>query len=145
MRAFFGLVSKWPKETLLVWGSITVLIFPLALFAALRVIISRNFLEKAIQVGIVPCILLVYYAIPSEFTILNIENHQDNGNRPPVHLIIFDSLSYEFLLNDSSVSANYPKFESFSHESDVFTNAYSPSSSTDETIPRLLTRIDLWR
>jgi len=142
MRATFGEVSKWPKEVLLAWAVISVLMFPLAGFTALRANISRNFLEKAIRVGIAPCILLVYYALPSEFTVLEIDKPRNNGGRPPIHLILFDMLSYEFLLNDSRVSANYPKFESFSREADVFTNAYAPAGSTGETIPRLLTGID---
>lgn len=141
-RAIFGEVSKWPREVLLVWGIMSVLIFPLALFATLRAKISRNFLEKAIQVAIVPCILLVYYALPSEFTVLKREKPRHHGNRPPIHLVLFDMLSYEFLFNDAKVSGDYPNFQSFSRGSDVFTNAYAPAGSTGQTIPRLLTGID---
>lgn len=142
VRAIFGEVSKWPKEILLVWAAISVCIFPLALLAALRINISRKSLEKAIRVGIAPCILLVYYALPSEFTVLKIEKPRNNGNRPPIHLIVFDMLSYDFLLRDSAIVPDYPNFESFSHEADVFVNAYSPAGSTGPAIPRILTGID---
>ncbi|MFQ5981689.1 MAG: sulfatase-like hydrolase/transferase [Candidatus Heimdallarchaeota archaeon] len=142
MRSIFGEVSKWPKQILLIWAVISVLIFLLAVFAALRVHITRNFLHKAIQVAIPPCILLFYYAIPSEFIVLNIYKPRKNGDRPPIHLILFDMLSYEFLLNGSTISAHYPNFEAFSHEADVFTNTYAPGSSTAATIPRLVTGID---
>jgi len=51
-------------------------------------------------------------------------------------------LSYEFLSNDVTVSADYPYFESFSRGADVFRNAYAPAGTTGGTIPRLLTGID---
>ncbi len=143
MRSFFGQVAMWPRSVLFCWATMTILLPVGAAYVALKIHISRTFLEKAIRAGIVPCILLVYYALPSDFTVVEVEKPISSGHRPPVHLILFDMLSYEFLFENSKAANSYPHFESFSRDSECFVNAYSPGSTTGTAVPRLLTGIDL--
>jgi len=143
MRSFFGQAAMWPKAVLFSWAIMTTLLPVIAIYVALKIHISRTFLEKAIRTGIAPCILLVYYALSSDFTVVKIEKSISPGHRPPVHLILFDMLSYDILFEDSTVAHNYPNFESFSRDSDCFVNAYSPGSTTGIAVPRLLTGINL--
>lgn len=142
MRAVFGHVSAWPNEVLFSWAVLTLLLPALAAYVALKARMSRISIEKAIRIGIIPCILLIYYALPSEFAELRIEKPRRVKNRPPIHLIIFDMLSYDVLFKDIAVKPNYPNFKSFSGEADLFLNCYSPAESTGQVIPRLLTGID---
>jgi len=142
MRAVFGQVSAWPNEVLFSWAVLTLLLPALAAYVALKARMSRTSIEKAIRIGIIPCILLIYYALPSEFVELRIEKPRRVKNRPPIHLIIFDMLSYDVLFKDIAVKQNYPNFKSFSGEADLFLNCHSPAESTGQVIPRLLTGID---
>jgi hypothetical protein len=142
MRSIFGAVSKWPITVLICWSVITLLLPGLATILGLKVKISRSLMEKIINVSILPCVLFIYYALPTDFTILETEKPLRKGSRPPVHLILFDMLSYDFLYQDGEIKPGYKNFKSFSNAANVYLNAYSLSSTTGQVIPRLLTGID---
>ena len=142
MRSIFGAVREWSDTVLISWSVMTLLLVALAVYMALRANISYGVLKKAIQVCVIPCLLLIYYALPTEFTTLRVEKPPHNGNRPPIHLILFDMLSYDFMFMNNKVKTIYSNFESFSNEAEVYVNAYSTAGCTGEAIPRLLTGID---
>ena len=103
IRSIFGVVSKWPDTVLICWSLIT-LMFPfIAGFFALKIKISYSVLEKVINICILPSVLFIYYALPSEFTTLKIEKPLKNGARPPVHFILFDMLSYDFIFQNNPI------------------------------------------
>lgn len=142
VRSIFGAVSKWPNAILAGWSMITLLLPALAIFLVLKIRVSRKVLEKAIKVCLLPSVLFIYYSVPSEFTILKVEKPLRNGDRPPIHFILFDMLSYDLISINNEILPNYNNFKSFSNVADVYLNAYSPSSTTGQTIPRLLTGND---
>lgn len=142
MRSVFGEVGMWPETILYSWAAVTLLLPFVAAYASLRANVSRPMLKKVIKICAVPCILFVLYALPSDFTVLKVEKTPKPGMKTPFHLIIFDRLSYDYLLKDNRILAEYPNFRSFSNESDVFLNARSGGDSTIKAIPQLLTGID---
>jgi hypothetical protein len=142
IRSFFGNVGSWPQSILIGWGIITLLLPVFAIILSIKISISQADLKKLITIVVVPSLLLVFYALPNEFSPLRIERKLNYGTRPPIHFILFDMLSYEFLFNGDDINSCYPNFRSFSQESEVYLNAYSPGGTTDQTIPRLLTGID---
>ena len=142
IRSIFGVVSKWPDTVLICWSLIT-LMFPfIAGFFALKIKISYSVLEKVINICILPSVLFIYYALPSEFTTLKIEKPLKNGVRPPVHFILFDMLSYDFMFQNEEINPKYTNFRSFSKEASIYLNTYSPASTTGQVIPRLLSGVD---
>lgn len=145
MRSVFGQVGRWPKEVLFTWSAVTVAFFPLAAFLAFRYAPSRSFLKKIIQICLIPGLLFAYYALPfpSKFTTLTVEKPFRAGSKPPIHLFLFDMMSYEFLMPGGTVNPAYPHFQSFAQGSDVFHNATSPSGSTAHSIPQLLTGLKI--
>jgi len=142
LRSIFGEVGKWPSTVLLSWGILTLLLPAIAAYISLRINVSFQILNKIIKVCILPCILLVIYAIPSGFTITHVERPQVQGNLQPIHLILFDRLSYDYLIKNNSVSYEYPSFKSFSQNADLFINASSNADSTIQSVPKLLTGVD---
>ena len=145
IRSVFGVVSKWPIAVLAGWSVMTVLLPTAAACWSIRFRISRSTLQKAINVCILPCVLLVYYALPSDFTTTKIEKPLRSGQRPPVHFILFDMLSYNFMFKDDEIDPNYRNFKSLSASADVYLKAYSSHSTTGQAIPRLLTGVDFER
>jgi len=142
LRSMFGVVSKWPNAVLAGWSVITLLLTAGAAFWALKSKMSSSALGKALNVCILPCILLVYHALPSDFTISKIEKPLRNGDHPPIHFILFDMLSYDFMFKDNEINTQYSHFRSFSNSADIYLNAYSSSNTTGQAIPRLLTGVD---
>jgi hypothetical protein len=142
LRSIFGEVGKWPWSVLLCWGFLTFLLPATAAYVSLRVNVSSHLLKKLVKVCILPCILLVIYAIPSGFTITHLERPQVHGNLRPIHLILFDRLSYDHLIKNHSVSNEFPSFKSFSQDADLFINAYSNADSTIQAVPKLLTGVN---
>ncbi len=141
VRSLFGDVGHWPKIVLVSWAAITIMIIPFSAFLTLKLGVSRTVLKKMVQVIILPCLLLLFYALPtkSKFSRLEINYPLQKGEKAPVHLILFDMLSYEFLMPNGKVLPQYTNFHKFSQEACVFTNAYSPSDTTGKALPTLLT------
>jgi len=99
-------------------------------------------IKIAMQICMVPTLLFIYYALPSEFAILEVEKPIRKGNLTPIHLIIFDMLSYDFIFKDNRINPVYSNFEAFSKEANLYINAFSPSGTTGQAVPRLTTGID---
>lgn len=142
MRSIFGPVSRWPLVILIIWSMITLLYPAAAIFLAYKYTPSRHFIKLALRICTVPTLLFIYYAIPTEFAVLKIEKPLIRGDRTPIHFILFDMLSYEFLFENNRVKPSYNNFKSFSNEADVYLNAFSPSGSTAQAVPRIATGID---
>jgi len=143
MRSIFGPVAGWPLVVLINWSLITLLYPAFAIFIAFKLSPSGFFIKRALQICIVPSLLLIYYALPSDFAVLKIEKPVQKGSRPPIHLILFDMLSYDFIFENHRIKSVYNNFESFSNEADVYISAFSPSGTTSQAIARLTTGIDL--
>jgi len=86
-------------------------------------------------------VLIIFYAVPRSFSKNVVENPFISEEKIPVHLIIFDSMSYE-VLNHPQLKHLFPNFNSvLASNSFVFEDAYSPGFPTIESIPKLLTGI----
>lgn len=73
---------------------------------------------------------------------INTPNLCDKKTHTPDHnliIILFDSLSYEYLYKNASVSSRYTNFHRLSSISDNYHNALSPGKQTLTAIPGLLT------
>lgn len=87
------------------------------------------------------CVLIIYYAIPRSFNKNIIENTFIFKEKTPVHLIIFDAMSYE-VLNHPQLKHLFPNINNvLAINCFVFEDAHSPGSPTIESIPKLLTGI----
>ncbi len=142
MRSIFGVTGSWPKGIVISWGIVTILILITAIVAAWKFTVSEKVIKKAIAVGIFPSLLFLYYGIQTSFLDLTIEKKIVKADKTPVHLMIFDMLSVDFLIMNGAVNDEFPQFKQFSQDCDLHINAYSPGITTGETIPRLLTGID---
>jgi len=142
LRSIFGQVSTWPKTIIVSWAAFT-LIFPGSVaYAAFKMRNIEKSVIYAVRICTIPCILFIYYALPGNFTCLKLDKPFRDGNRPSVHLLLFDMLSYDILFKDGMVDPSHPNFKSFSIQSDIFLNCRSPGESTDQVIPKLLTGKD---
>jgi hypothetical protein len=142
MRSIFGQISDWNKAVLISWSLITLLYPVIAIFCALKFTPSRHFIKVAMQICVVPALLFILYAVPPEFTILKVEKPIQKGNRTPIHLIVFDMLSYDFIFQKNKINYVYKNLSSFSNQADVYHNAFSPAGNTRHAIARLTTGID---
>jgi hypothetical protein len=142
MRSIFGPISGWPKAVLINWSLMTLLYPAFAIFLAWKLSLSRYLIKIALQICIVPALLFIFYALPPEFAILEVEKPIQKGNRTPIHLILFDMLSYDFIFDNNRIKPVYNNFESFSNEADIYLNAFSPAGTTRNAVARLTTGID---
>ncbi len=128
-------------------------IYPIVTLAYIPVLILISFgfkypIEKhgdrIIGVLSFVCILILYYAVPRSFSKITIENEfvPQNGPSAPVHLIIFDGMSYG-ALSEPDIRHLFPNLNrSFANDSFVFEDAYSPGAWTRDSIPKLITGIE---
>lgn len=124
------------------------LIYPFVTLAYIPAIIFISYgyrIEKHGEKFIVPfsfiCILIVYYAIPNSFSKNVIENKFVYQDKNPVHMIVFDGVSYE-VLNDKSIKHLFPNINKlFADNCYVFEEAYSPGFPTIRSIPKMLTGV----
>ena len=142
LRGVFGPTSAWSKKVIVCWAAFTIIFPVIAAYISYKICNPEKSIKDVIHICIIPCILLLYYALPKDFVELSVDKPFRSGNRPPVHLILFDMLSYENLFKDGMVDSNYPNFRSFSLQSDIFLNCYSPGESTNQVIPKLLAGTD---
>jgi hypothetical protein len=142
MRSIFGPIAEWPIPVLFGWSLITFFYPAVAILLAFKVSVSRYLVKMAIQICIVPTLLFTYYAIPSEFAIIEVEKPIRKGNRTPVHLILFDMLSYDFIFKNQKIEPVYNHLEAFSNEADIYINAFSPAGTTGEAVVGLTTGLD---
>ena len=142
MRSIFGPIAEWPISVFTSWSLITFFYPAIAMWLAFKFSVSPNLIKIVIQICIVPVLLFTYYAIVSEFAIEIVEKPIQKGNRIPVHLILFDMLSYDFIFKNHKIEPVYNNLESFSNEADIYANAFSPAGTTSAAIARLTTGID---
>jgi len=142
MLSIFGFVCDWSIILLISWSVTSIALPALALYFAYKINVSQSVIKNIVKICILPCFLLIYYAVPPSFTTVYVEKFKNNENRTPIHLILFDSLSYDVLFKDDKVSPLYSNFKSFAHDAHVFINASSQADCTYFVIPRLLTGID---
>jgi hypothetical protein len=101
--------------------------------------------EKTIIVLSLVCAIIIYYAIPQPFSKNVIENKFISKSKNPVHLIVFDGMSYEFL-NGPDSKHLFPNINVlFASKSFVFEDAHSPGGLTVLSIPKMLTGIQYER
>jgi hypothetical protein len=142
MRSVFGPVSVWSNAVLINWSIITLLYPVSAILLARRITPSRYLITTAMQICIVPAILLIFYALPSEFAVLKIEKPVNPGRRTPIHLILFDMLSYEFIFKNHRIDPEYHNLAALADSADVYINAYSPAGTTGQAVAYLTTGTD---
>lgn len=142
LGSIFGPASIWSKEIIVSWAAFT-LIFPVSVaHLTFKIRNPEKSITNVIHICLIPCMLLIYYALPKDFIDLRIDKPFRNGNRHPIHLILFDMLSFENLFKDGMVAPNYPNFRSFSLQADTFLNSYSSGETTNQVVPRLLAGTD---
>ena len=141
-RTLLGPVGRWPSIWLLVWGGASVLWVPGALTTALRLAPAPATLKKIRLALTIPAALLLFYALPKGFVADRHDAPPGAGDRPPVHVMLFDMLSFDSFYEDGGVAPRLQRFRAFSEAADVFLEARSPGPTTGESMPRLLTGID---
>jgi len=145
----FIFISIFSKDTISTWETGRY-IYALTIIAYIPVIIliSIKFqIEKYGDKIITPfcfiCLFILYNAMPQSFGVKIIENEilsQDKSSTP-IHLIVFDAMSYD-VLNDPDIEHLFPNFNKFlAKDSYVFEDARSPGAYTIASIPKLLTGI----
>jgi hypothetical protein len=142
MRSIFGPISEWPGPIIISWSVITFIYPVIAILLSFKLSVSRSLVKIAVQICMVPTMLFIYYAIPSEFAILELKRPIHKANRTPVHLILFDMLSYDFIFENNKIGDDYKNFETFSNDADVYIHAFSPSGTTGQAVARLTTGIN---
>jgi len=142
MRAAFGPTGGWSTGVLILGGVLTLLPFLLAAAAFLRRGTSAPLLRKLVRAALVPCLFIIWHALPGDFPLLRVERPRRASTLPPIHLLLFDMLSYDFLTPEGSVPDRYPHFKAFAAEADVFSAPRAPAGITIPTVLRLLTGID---
>ena len=141
-RTFLGPVGRWPSTWLLAWGAGSALWFPGAAAFALRFEPAPATLQKIRRALTVPGALLLFYALPKGFVADRHDLPARQGDRPPVHIMLFDMLSVDSFYENGEVSPRLRRFSAFAEKADVFLEARSPGPTTGESMPRFLTGID---
>ena len=139
--ALFSHIPIQPGFTRLIYPFITFIYVPLVFLIAVKYRIEKYGERVAVILSFIS-ILIVFYAIPRSFGKNVVKNEFISRMKPPIHLIIFDGMSYK-VLNDQRSKHLFPNLnEVFANDCFVFEDAHSPGSPTIESIPKLLTGLE---
>jgi len=115
-----------------------VLYLPIVVWVGIK--LGSHMVTKGITLGLVPLVaLLCYFAIPRTVFLSSVEKSYKEGGKGSVHLIIYDGLSSDVLVNGGQVESEFENFRRFSSHSHLFTNAYPTGGNTAKSLAQLIT------
>ena len=144
---FMSLLRVWSSQSIIDSGItgfayvlLTFLCVPFIIFISIKTGLEK-YVNKIVSILLVLSLLIIFYAIPRYFGVLHVENKFVKGSKTPVHIMIFDGMSYE-ILNSPELRIKFPNFSKLAESSFMFKNAYSPGPHTILSVPSLLTGIE---
>ena len=111
---------------------------PIAIWTGIRFGSSRV-TSKLCIILLLPCLLICFYAIPRDFCMPSLKREYHLRNKPPVHLIICDSLSWDVFFKNGNVDPTFKNFHELASQAHVCINVRSTGVKTEEALCQVIT------